>query len=79
MTERKSVPIATVEGVIDRLDRINRRLIAIVILLIVLLVASNTVWVIYENSFEDYVETVEQETDFGDNNYIGEDGVIINH
>lgn len=54
MSERKSVHIATVEGIIDRLDRINRRLIAIVVLLIVLLVGSNVAWLIYESQFNLY-------------------------
>ena len=53
------VPFATVEGVVDRLDRINRRLVAIIVLLVVLLVGSNVAWLIYESQFT--VETTETE------------------
>jgi hypothetical protein len=34
-------------------------------------------WIIYENSFEDYVVT--QESEEGTNNFIGNDGKIINY
>ena len=71
MSEEKTVNIATVEGIIDRLDRINRRLIGIIILLIVLLVASNVVWIVYESQFQE----VSTETDIdawqdGDTNLV---------
>ena len=61
MSERKSVHFATVEGIVDRLDRINRRLIAIIVLLIILLVGSNVAWLIYESQFETY--TTETDTE----------------
>lgn len=63
MSEREFVPTFTVEGIIDRFDRINRRLIAIIILLVVLLVGSNVIWIIYENQFDDYVTETETEID----------------
>ena len=55
----KNVSEFTLEGVVERLDRINRRLIAVIILLIVLLVGSNALWVVYESQFE--TETTETE------------------
>ena len=63
MSERKSVNIATVEGIIDRLDRINRRLVTIVVLLIILLVGSNVAWLVYESQFESCVTETETEID----------------
>lgn len=54
----------------------EKRLILVIILLIVLLVGSNLAWMIYENSFEDVV--IAQENADGYNNYIGNDGDIVN-
>jgi hypothetical protein len=56
--------------------RREKRLIAIIVLTIVLLVGSNIGWMVYENSFEDIVIT--QENDDGYNNFIGNDGDITN-
>lgn len=50
----------------SRFDRLNRRLWIAVILLIVLLVGSNIIWIVYENSFEDVTVTQEAENDSGD-------------
>ena len=70
-----SVPYVVHESSMARAERQAKRLIAIIILLIVLLVGSNIGWLIYENSFEDYVITqeVEQEADNGENHFIGGD------
>lgn len=78
MSERKSVSIATVEGIIERLDRINRRLIAVVVLLIVLLVGSNVFWIIYENQYQDLSIEVEQDAEDGTNNFANDGGIIYN-
>lgn len=58
------------------LERTIKRLWALCILLVVLLVGSNLAWLYYENSFEEVVIT--QENDDGFNNYIGEEGDIFN-
>lgn len=70
-----SVPYVVHESSMARAERQAKRLIAIIILLIVLLVGSNIGWLVYENSFEDYVITqeVEQEADNGENHFIGGD------
>lgn len=78
MSERKSVSLATVEGIIERLDRINRRLIAVVVLLIVLLVGSNVFWIIYENQYQDLSIEVEQDAEEGTNNFANDGGIICN-
>lgn len=72
-----SIPYYAAEGMIDRLSATNKRLWIMCILLIIFLVGSNALWVIYENSFEDYVVT--QESEEGTNNFIGNDGKIINY
>ena len=71
-----SVPYVVHESSMARAERQAKRLIAIIILLIVLLVGSNIGWLVYENSFEDIVIT--QENDDGYNNFIGNDGDITN-
>lgn len=69
------MPIAQHEKDQNRLTKIIKWLIAIIVILIVLLVGSNIAWIVYENSFEDYVITqdVEQDADNGTNNFVGGD------
>ena len=54
------------------------RLWIIIILLIVLLFGTNAAWIYYESSFAEEVVTVEQESETGYNNYVGNDGFIVN-
>lgn len=75
-----SVPYVVHESSMARAERQAKRLIAIIILLIVLLVGSNVGWLIYENQFET-IETVEEyavEQDGSLNNSIINGGEIIN-
>ena len=60
------------EGDMARMERANRRLWIIILVLIVALVGSNLAWVIYESQFESVVTKIEaeQETEGGGNNYI---------
>lgn len=53
-----SVPYVVHESAMARAERQAKRLVAIIILLIVLLVGSNVGWLVYESSFET-VETNE--------------------
>ena len=62
-----------------------RRLIIAIIVLAVSLVINNAAWLIYESQFETVYETEEeygtdiaQETVNGNNNYIGNEGSVIN-
>lgn len=59
----------------QRHERREKRLVCVIVLLIVLLVGSNIGWLVYENSFEDYVITqeVEQDAENGENHFIGGD------
>lgn len=73
-----NVPFVVYEAAQSRLERVIKRLWITTIILIVLLVGSNVIWIVYENSFEEVVVT--QETELGgDNNYIGNDGDITNN
>ena len=54
-----SVPYAVFESSMMGADLLSKRLVAVIILLIVLLVGSNVGWLIYENQFEVVEETME--------------------
>ena len=72
-----SVPFAVYESVMAQI----RRLVWVIVLLIVLLVGSNVGWLIYETQFEVVEETtttIKQDNAEGYNNYIGNDGDIVN-
>lgn len=45
----------------SRMERVNKRLIAIIVLLIVLLVGSNIAWLIYESKYQDICIEAEQD------------------
>ena len=70
-----SVPYVVHESAMARAEWHTKALIWVIVLLIVLLVGSNVGWMVYENSFEDYVITqdVEQDSDNGTNNFVGGD------
>ena len=78
----KDIPYIAYESGLARMDRIIKRLWVVIILLIVLLVASNCAWLWYESQFEDEVvtttQTVEQNADSDDGNATINDGVHIN-
>lgn len=76
-----SVPYVVHESAMARAERQNKSLVWVIVLLIVLLVGSNIGWLIYESQFEVVEETsttIEQENENGYNNYIGNDGDIVN-
>lgn len=76
-----SVPYVVHESSMARAERQAKRLIAIIILLIVLLVGSNIGWLVYESQFEDVITSEEIIVDAEENgiaNYIGNDGDIYN-
>ena len=75
------MPIAEHEKDQNRLMGIIKWLIAVIVILIVLLVGSNAGWLIYEAQFEVVEETtttITQDNADGYNNYIGNDGDIVN-
>ena len=74
------MPIAQHEKDQNRLMGIIKRLIAVIVILVVLLVGSNVGWLIYNSQFEVVEEstTITQDNESGYNNYIGNDGDIVN-
>lgn len=78
MKEPINIPYVAHEAAMSRFERVNKRLLVVIILLIILLVGSNISWLVYESQFECFETTVTQENTDGYNNYIGNDGDIIN-
>ena len=71
-------PIYGYESALDRMHRIIKWLIIVIIILIVALIGSNLAWTLYEMQYEDVSVQVEQEGEEGNNNFVGADGIIIN-
>ena len=75
------IPFAVHESAMARAERHIKALIWVIVLLIVLLVGSNVGWLIYNSQFEVVEETtttITQDNADGYNNYIGNDGDIVN-
>ena len=72
---REQIPYIVHEGAMSRMERVNKRLIAIIVLLIVLLVSSNIAWMVYESQFEmcNGEQDVDQENEQGNNIFVGGD------
>ena len=78
-----SVPYVVHESAMARAERHTKALVWVIVLLIVLLVGTNAGWLWYENQFDVVEETttettVTQDNADGYNNYIGNDGDIVN-
>ena len=69
------VPFIVHEGTMARAERTAKRLWITILLLIVLLVGTNAGWIWYESQFQYYQTTQEvmQESNHGDNSFIGGD------
>lgn len=77
-TNPESVPYIAHESAMARAERGAKRLWTVIILLVVLLVGTNGAWLWYESQFETVTTEVTQENADGYNNYIGNDGDIVN-
>lgn len=67
------------EREMTRLETQCKRWFIAFMVVLVMLFGTNLAWVIYEMSFVDVETTITQENADGYNNYIGEDGLIINN
>ena len=71
-----TVPYIVHEGEMARMERMNRRLWIVILVLIAALIVTNAAWLYYENQFEDVSvsQEVQQETSGdGDNSFVGGD------
>lgn len=73
-----NVPYVVHESAMARAERQAKRLVAVIILLIVLLVGSNIGWLVYESSFDDMTETYTVEQDGAETNNSVINGGVIN-
>ena len=76
-----TIPFAAHESAMARAERHIKALVWVIVLLIVLLVGTNAGWLIYNSQFEVVEETtatITQDNADGYNNYIGNDGDIVN-
>ena len=79
--EQQNIPYIAHEGIIARMERANRRLWILCIILIILLAVTNGAWIYYESQFEDVVTTKEVTQEVSSDNggdAIINDGVHIN-
>lgn len=74
----KDVPYIAHESAVARLERVIKRLWVLALVLIVLLAASNAAWIWWESQYQTTETTITQENADGYNNYIGNDGDIVN-
>jgi len=76
MKDDITIPYIAHEADMARLERSNKRLWLLCVILVVLLIGSNVAWLYHEIQFEDVVVT--QENADGYNNFVGNDGNITN-
>ena len=76
-TDDNRVPFIVYEGTIARFERTIRRLLILVGITVLLLFASNAIW-IYEWNQYDYSDVTVDSQDGGNANYIGASGYINN-
>lgn len=72
---KKAQPVDYIvhEGILWRMERTQKRLVAIILVLIALLAASWIGFFVYESQFEDVVITADQQADTGNNYAVGGD------
>lgn len=71
MNEPVMIPYFAHEGEMTRMERVNKRLWVLIIVLIVALLGTNAGWIIYENQFSEVVTTTEIDADQqGDYNFV---------
>ena len=74
MHQPSPVPFIVHESTMSRMERINKRLWVTIVLLVLLLTATNAAWIWHEAQFEESTTTTyEQETDGGSNYIVGGD------
>lgn len=72
----ESVPYIAHEASMARMERQAKRLWIAVLVLIVMLVATNGAWILYESQMETIYQEVTQEADTGTNNFVGGDMIV---
>lgn len=81
MDDKPTVPYIVHESAIARMERITKRLVVALIISIILIFASNGVWLYFFNQYDIATETLQTVTVDGKSgiaNYIGNSGDIVN-
>lgn len=73
-----TIPYIVFEGEMARHERIIKRLVVALIITVLLLFASNAIWLYTFGQFDIETETVTLDAAEGNASYIGNDGVINN-
>lgn len=76
--ERNDIPYIVYESEAARHERTVKRLVLALVVAVALIFVSNMAWLWFFNQFDYETDTVTQDTQEGDNSYIGNDGAIIN-
>lgn len=76
--EDNKIPYIAFETEMARHERTIKRLLIALVVAVALLFASNVAWLCFFNQFDYATDTVTQELDAGNANYIGADGTINN-
>lgn len=76
--DNDKVSFAVFEGTCARFERTIKRLWILLLITLFLLVGSNVAWLVYESQFEYFETEITQNNETGHNNYIGNDGDIVN-
>lgn len=80
MEDKEKIPYIVHEGVVARMERIIKRLTIALVICILLIFASNALWLYFWNQYNYTGETQSIMVDSKDGiaNYIGNDGSIVN-
>ena len=73
------IPYYVHEMEMTRMDRVNKRLWIILLVVFLAFVGTNVGWIIYESQFEDIYIEQEGETDGGGSNYFNGTGEVNNY
>lgn len=76
--DNKNIPYIAFEAEMARHERTIKRLLIALAVAVALVFVSNLAWLWFFNQFDYATETVTQELDSGNANYIGQDGTINN-
>jgi len=76
--DNEKISYIAFESINVRFERINKRLWILCIILVIMLISTNIAWIYYVQQFEITETTITQDNADGYNNYIGNDGDIIN-
>ena len=74
----KNIPYIAFEAEMARHEREKLRLIKALVVAILIILISNIAWLAFFNQFEFEAQTVQQELDSGNANFIGNNGAITN-